>query len=375
MPPTPTSTFDGSFPSSVLGLPVVSVAEAKRLADAGDIDGRVVAVAGYFFQETPHCYSEALAGVPLEYECWIEGFADTRAGAQQCTYSKNGMSCAMPPGRTAPVFMPDSLGIEGLYASTSGFPAPVVILLHTDDPRSWECMPDHFAECQTRFVADRVAWVDGHEVLPEAREIYNPSFYTQTVATLTLDQVTQAIGPGAVVVSARPSKANDARTIEPRWNLSGDGVVWIVESVAPGDQAAGPAAATTISLVDDQTGAVLRSEPFALPSDFAPGRLWVRTSLQGFPDNDPDPLAPYVSLSRDGVDLQNGSWNEVPYVLDPGEYTVSAWLSKPGEGDDPTAPCSTDIVLSALGESELDATFTDGTNQCSWYQPSTPVFP
>jgi hypothetical protein len=46
-------------------------------------------------------------------------------------------------------------------------------------------------------------------------------------------------------------------------------VMWTVKSVVPGAQADG-AADATISLIDDQTGSVLRSQPFPVDPESPP---------------------------------------------------------------------------------------------------------
>jgi hypothetical protein len=384
--PTPAATFDGTFPTSVLGLPVISVAQAKRLADAGEIDGRVVAVAGFYFSETPHCYSATFNGAQLEWTCRIAGFADSPKAAQQCTYFKDGMSCQMPPDPSAPEFMPDTL--DGSQAWGIGIPVPVVFLLHSDDPRSLDCTPSHTSECAAKFVADRVVWADGHDVAPDQYPVYDRYSDTMPSPTRSLDQVSQAIGEDLVVVSAVATRANDVRTIEPRWNMAGDELLWTVKTVASGAQPADPVSDATIWLVDDATGAVLKSQPFPLASEFAPARLWVQAVLNGFPDDSDNPITPQYSVASDGTDLQSGALNgdrlstdeattygpDAPMVLDPGTYTVGAWLDGDTVGNLATTSCSTEIALRTAADISLKAEFTPG-NPCTWDAPAAPTFP
>ena len=47
--PSPSAALVG-FPTEILGLPVQSVTEAIALRDAGKLDGRAVAVAGYYVE-------------------------------------------------------------------------------------------------------------------------------------------------------------------------------------------------------------------------------------------------------------------------------------------------------------------------------------
>ena len=345
-----------------------------------------MAVAGFFFADVPHCYSNGgFSGAQLEWTCRIAGFADTQKDAQQCTYFKNGMSCQMPPDPSAPEFMPDTL--DASQASSGiGNPVPVVFLLHADDPRSLDCTPSHVSECAAKFVADRVVWADGHDVELDQQPVYDHRYSdTMPTPTRTLEQVSQAIGPDLVVVSAVATRANDVRTIEPRWNMAGDALMWTVKTVASGAQPADPVSDATIWLVDDATGAVLKSQPFPLGSDFAPARLWVQAALNGFPDDPENTRFPYYSVSVDSTDLQSGALNgdrlstgetttygpDAPMVLDPGTYTVAAWL--PEESND-TRACSTDVAVAAREEVNLKAQFAPGS-PCTWDAPGAPSFP
>ena len=80
---TPTSSPTGSaaFPTSVLGMPVMSVADERSLAVAGNLDGRLVAVAGDWSQMELTC-----PAIPHDYVmngfCTGISFSDSNATPQ-----------------------------------------------------------------------------------------------------------------------------------------------------------------------------------------------------------------------------------------------------------------------------------------------------
>ncbi|MEO8208673.1 MAG: hypothetical protein ABI598_06530, partial [Chloroflexota bacterium] len=51
----PAGQSDATFPSEVAALPVISVADAVELLKSGELDGRAIAVAGYYDEFTPSC--------------------------------------------------------------------------------------------------------------------------------------------------------------------------------------------------------------------------------------------------------------------------------------------------------------------------------
>ena len=94
-------------------------------------------------------------------------------------------------------------------------------------------------------------------------------------------------------------------------------------------------------------------------------------------------------MSIDGADLQSGALNgdrignpeesvtygpDAPMVLDPGTYTLGAWLGADAVGKSSTTSCSTEIALQAAADIGLKAEFAPG-NPCTWDAPAAPTFP
>ena len=144
------------FPATVGGMPVVSVAQAATLLDAGNLDGRAIAVAGYYFSVAMPCPAPQGYVGPLEGWCRRVAFADDAAGATMCTYGADAMECHAPPSgvRLAPWFVPET---SGPLPQLEHAPVPLVLVGHADDARQLQCSPETQAECADAFVVDRVA--------------------------------------------------------------------------------------------------------------------------------------------------------------------------------------------------------------------------
>ena len=162
---------DAAFPSTVAGLPVLSVAGADELLRSGRLDGQAVAVGGYYDAMSLPCpYPGRYVG-PLEDWCRMVAFTDTRAGAQLCVGSGNGMSCGQPSGTNlAPWFMAETSGdaLSLLNEGPTGEPAALVVIGHAGDARQWQCAAPTQSACAGAFVVDRIAWADGRDVPPMA---------------------------------------------------------------------------------------------------------------------------------------------------------------------------------------------------------------
>jgi hypothetical protein len=140
--PYPVPTPNGPFPATVLGMPVVSVAEAGRLLADGTLDGREVAVGGYFSEAAPPCPQPDGYFGPLEDPCHFVGFADNIDGARLCiSMAAPGLPCQSTG--TGPVdpwlFSATSGGDSGLVEVDQG-PIAVVFVGHVADSRQFQCL-------------------------------------------------------------------------------------------------------------------------------------------------------------------------------------------------------------------------------------------
>jgi hypothetical protein len=369
---------DGSFPSEVADLPVISVADAVGLRDSGALEGQAVAVAGYFDQFTPSCpYPGRYVG-PLESWCRFVAFTDTRASAKLChPEGSNGVSCGQPASgaNLSPWFMTETSGNAWGWASggATGEPAALVLIGHAGDPRQWQCTAATQAECANAFVVDRVAWANGSDVTPAAPETGDQLSGKVITPAMTLDQVAAAIGPGNDLLTGAAFRRGDIATIDPRWNLAGDEIVWLVRSLGQG---AGETRPETVWLVDDATGKVIDSHPLQLAADYQPARLWPMATVHGVECCAGDVFPFYRVASGDGTVVHEGmvsssasgdgdattyggSYGSGLLVLPAGDYDITMWLADYAGGvtGPPRDECSTQVTLQPLDDLGLNADF------------------
>jgi hypothetical protein len=372
---------DTTFPSEVAGLPVLSVARADELLRSGKLDGQAVAVAGYFDQFTPSCpYPGRYIG-PLEGWCRFVAFTDSRATAQLCQpEGSNGTSCSQPSGTNlAPFFMSETSGNawSWLTGGATGEPAALVLIGHAGDARQWQCTAATQAECANAFVVDRIAWAEGHDVPPAAPETGNQQTGKVITPRMTLAQVAAAAGLGDDLLTGAPFRAGDIATVDPRWNLAGDGVVWLVRSLArAAGSGAGETRPETVWLVDDTTGKVIDSHPLKLAPDYQPARLWQMATAHGV-ECCAGNVFPFYRVvtgggtvvyegmvtggSSGGTDstTYGGGYGSTPLVLPAGDYPIAAWLASYDSGvvGTPRDECTTKVTLRPLDDVALNADF------------------
>lgn len=390
---------DATFPSEVSGLSVVSVARAAELLGSGALDGQAVAVDGYYNAGFLPCpYPGRYIG-PLESWCRLVAFTDTRASANLCQPAgANRTRCSQPSGTNlAPFFMSETSGDaqSWLTAGATEQPAALVLIGHAGDARQWQCTAATQAECASAFVVDRIAWADGQAVPPAAPETGDQQTGEQIAPRMTLGQVVAAIGLTDELLTGAAFRAGDIATVDPRWNLAGDDVVWLVRSL--GQAAASGAAETrpeTVWLVDDATGRVIDSHPLKLARDYQPARLWQMATAHGVECCSGDPLlAVYRVASGDGTAVYEGEvrggvsggtdattygggYRSTPLVLPAGGYSVTAWLARYADGvvasGTARGECSTQVTLRPLDDVGLNADFPAG-KACTFQPVALPT--
>ena len=371
-------------------MPVISVASADELLRSDKLDGQAVAVAGFYNSMALPCpYPSRYIG-PLEGWCRFVAFTDSRATAQLCQPDgSNGMSCSQPSGTNlAPFFVTETSGGAGSYLTggATGEPAALVLIGHAGDPRQWQCTAATQAECAAAFVVDRIAWANGHDVPPAAPETSNQQAGKVITPRMTLAEVAGAIGLGDDLLTGAAFRAGDIATVDPRWNLAGDDVVWLVRSLGRAAES-GQARPETVWLVDDATGKVIDSHPLKLAADYQPARLWQMATAHGVDCCAGNVLAFYRVKSGEGTLVYEGmvpggesggsgyttfggSYGSGPLVLPAGGYTITAWLA-PYDGGvmgTPRDECSTQITPRPLGDVALNADFP--VNQACTFGPA-----
>lgn len=383
---------DATFPSEVAGLPVISVAHAVELLRSGKLDGQAVAVAGYYDEMALPCpYPGRYIG-PLEDWCRFVAFTDTRAGAQLCQSSgANGMSCSQPSGTNlAPFFMSETSGDarSWLTGGATGDPAALVLIGHASDARQWQCTAGTQAACANAFVVDRIAWAEGHDVPPTAPQTGSQYSGKAITPRMTLAQVAAVLGLGDDLLTAAAFRAGDIATVDPRWNLAGDTVVWLVRSLAPAaGSAAQEARPEIVWLVDDATGRVIDSHPLKLAADYQPARLWQMATAHGVDCCAGDVAAFYRVKSGDGTVVYEGAvpggssggqgsttygggYGSGPLALPADGYSITAWLATNNGGviGTPRDECSTQVTLRPLDDVALNADYPP--NQACTFRPA-----
>ena len=383
-----------TLPSEVAGLPVISVASADELLRSGKLDGQAVAVAGYYNAMALPCpYPGRYVG-PLEGWCRLVAFTDTRAGAQLCrSNGANGMGCSQPSGTSlAPFFMSETNGdaLSWLAGGATGEPAALVLIGHAGDARQWQCTAATQAQCASAFVVDRIAWANGQDVPSATPQTGDQLTGKAITPRMTLAQVSAAIGLGGDLLTGAAFRAGDIATVDPRWNLAGDNVVWLARSLGPAAQA-GPAETRpeTVWLLDDATGKVIDSHPLKLASDYQPARLWQMATARGVDCCAGDVLAFYRVTSGDGTvvyagmvpggssggpdsTMFGGSYGSGPLVVPAGGYSVTAWLApfSGGVAGAARGECSTQVALRPLDDVALNADFPP--NKACTFGPAPP---
>jgi hypothetical protein len=387
-PPASSSTLSTSqppnatFPSEVAGLPVISVAHAVELLRAGKLDGEAVAVAGYYQEVDPSCPAPMAYIGPLEGYCRFDAFTDTRAGAQLCQADgSNGMSCHEPTGTyLSPFFMTETSGNAWtwLTGGAIGQPAAFVLIGHAGDSRQWQCTASTQSECASAFVVDRIAWAAGQDVPLTAPQTGDQQSGKPITPRMTLVQAVAAAGLSDNVLTAAAFRAGDIATVDPRWNLAGDNILWLVRSLTQGTLSQGQETRPeTVSLVDDATGKLIDTGPLKLAGDYQPARLWQMAIVHGLDCCATNDFAFYSLQSGDGTKVhegmvsgsrsgENGSTtfggnygSGPPLVLPAGSYSITSWLATYDGGamGTPRDECSTQVTLRPLDNVTLDADY------------------
>jgi len=368
---------EASSPSEVSGLRVLTVGDAFELLRAGKLDGRAVAVAGYFGEFIPSCPFPGRYIGPLEGWCDMRVLADTPAGARLCTMSGNTTGCHGPgPGQLQPFFVSETSGmVSGFAGNPNGEPTAVIVIGHGGDARQWLCDASKQDQCAHAFVVDRVAWANGNALPVAAPETGDQTTGAPIRPTRNLDGVLAAAGLGDLVVTAAPFHSADIAIVDPRWPMSGNAITWIVRSLAVDGVGADGTIAEVVTLVDDKTGQVIDQQLMALDPAYNPARVWRVATVHGY-ECCPGDLFAFsrmqsdegrvvhegsipggVGGGEDGVTTFGGSYGSSPLVLPAGNYTITMWLAGSLKGGTTRGECSTRLSLRPGDDIRINADF------------------
>ena len=202
--------------------------------------------------------------------------------------------------------------------------------------------------CARQFVVDRVAWAGGADLPLEATKASYFPLDSQPQPALTLDQVASTVGVPDGLLTAAVVNPDDLASVEPRWNVAGNDLLWFVRGLAASDSqssADDPTRAGQEWLVDDATGAVLESGSVALDPGYTPARIWFQaTRGSDHLSNELDRRVPaydvfqveeqllhagHVSGTTHGRPGLITYGPDLPLALEPGTYTIEFWFRTP----------------------------------------------
>ena len=359
---------------------------------SGKLDGQAVAVGGYYDQFTPSCpYPGRYIG-PLETWCRFVAFTDARATAKLCQpEGSNGVSCRQPSETNlAPFFMTETSGDARSLppGGATGEPAALVVIGHAGDARQWQCTAATKAECANAFVVDRIAWAEGQGLPPTAPETGDQESGKVITPRMTLAETAAAAGLGDDLLTGAAFRKGDIATIDPRWNLAGNDIVWLLRSLAPTvESGSAETRPENVWLVDDAAGRVIDSHPLQLDASYQPARLWQMATVHGVECCAGDVFPFYRVVSGDGSVVYDGLVSGGGYggsdyttygggygsgVLDlpAGRYSITVWLATYDGGvtGTPRDECSTQVTLGPLDDVALNADYPP--NKACTFQPA-----
>lgn len=347
-PPSPTigPPDQAGFPTSILGLAVHSVAGIHQLAAAGQLDGRLAAVGGYWAQFALPCPYMPHQPVILGF-CSGGSFADTAEAALTCCGS------GTAPIATLETADGDLLWSAGGIGSRA---AMVVLIVHVADSRSGQCEANDRSSCLSRLVIDSVAWVNG-----DATSINPDTSALPDVALTVDDAVAAGVKPGEQVVTAYPLLATDLNDVEPRLLGQGSDVVWFLR-VLTGTPDADAISDGAVRLVSDSSAAVVAELPLVVPDDYEPARVVL--DAQGWDGNGAYPRFT-VSAGTTIVAAGDLDSSSTPLALVAGDYTVHAFIASPEANPVAGPTCDQPLTVAAGDDVAYYADFS-GSGDCTW---------
>jgi len=330
-------------------MPVLTVSAASQLANAGKLNGRMVAVGGYWAEAFLPCPFKSHAAL-LEGFCYAAGFADSPDAAVAMTQNT--------ASSFAPIAGPETEGTGELNSGQSqDSPAAAVLILHGDDSRVWQCTPNEQRACQRRLVIDRVAWVNGAAIDLTGQN-------TDLSPTLTLLQVSAAgVRDGDQLVTAYLLAATSLNDVDPRFLGSASDLVWYVRAATGSPDADGVIDAVA-RLVSDASSEVVAELPMVVADDYRPGRL-VLTSDDRIAGGNDSSYPRYAVMSGEvPVALDFLGSGSTPLAIGPGDFTVKAFRTDQDGAVVNGPECDLPITVESASDSAYTATFTQ--DRCTW---------
>ena len=357
------------------GLPVHSVEEAVAIGEGGGLNGRAIAIAGYWTDApAAGCPAPPPNYPPILGSCTSPALTQTVQHLLTVFHSADGQISGSSWSAPQPPFLEpqsqgETQGMESLSDAHARLPRGdldplrVIVIGHEDDPRAWQCPNTDRPRCQAIFVVDRVVWVEGSMVdpAPQPRDVKRVQTPGDVEAIIKLNI------PGASPLALTAVEASEATSIDPSFRLGIDGIVWIVR-ITTG--AVGPDG--TIGLanvaIDDKTGAVLQQLPLPASFPVEPAALRLNGTVGNSAGGSDEPF--YELDDLNGAPLLGGylAWQTPALVLGPGSYVLRGWLAGvdgavTGKAHD---SCHTSVVAEPSALLALAATWPNHSSPCAW---------
>jgi hypothetical protein len=270
-----------------------------------------------------------------------------------------------------PAALGDTLGWDDIWdraahpqGSNEYTSARVVIVGHAGDARAWECLNGERETCARRLVVDRVVWVEGQSVEPAAH-IDARLDHLKTAEAQS--RALAALPDGSRILTLTSSAAIDAPSVDPRIRAGVDGRVWVARAVTGSAESDGSAPMQEV-VIDDATGRTVQQLPVDPGPAYQPAILALEADLQGTSGyNGNTPFFSVESMAGGGIVGGTLGLFARPPVVEPGAYTLRAWLANfnlPTLGPAHDG-CRKDVQVEALATVGFTATFPD-TGHCSW---------
>jgi hypothetical protein len=262
---------EAGFPTRALGLPVHSVARTLELHDDGEIQGDVVAVAGWLsVPPDPTCGVDIIDDRPGLYGIGASCHRGTvLAGDAEPVFavrSGNLRELRSAPTVLRPVGLPGpslaSIAARQIAPDRVVLPERAIVLGRFADLRLQECQGTSTG-CVSAFAIERVVWVDG------SWRLRRPLLYPSAVEPVPSGQVRwptvdRAIRRGAIILSETIVSREDLATVDPAADdatPSDVATVWYVRALLRGRGLDDPVGEVGWAVIDDDTAMVLASDP------------------------------------------------------------------------------------------------------------------
>ncbi len=245
-----TGSSSQALPTTVDGLPVQTVSRALAAEKSGAIVGdSLVAIQGWYDPPFPFGCPAETPGPALVETCASRKLFVSENAERLVEFNGNGASGRQAPsGPYLAALEPDGsyvgllLPVSDSSSPGSYDPLPVVIVGHFHDVRAVDCGADQKAACDSTFVIDRLAWLDGKTFGPNvwigsdsAGKTLKPRLDANGVAAA----LRSALDPTDVVVSMNAVGLVELYALQPGRGVSGGtyeghpSIQWYVRVAGP----------------------------------------------------------------------------------------------------------------------------------------------